>query len=344
MHKVIETVIVGTRTAFRKWIFDIHDIHDMNLSRVDLNLLVTFEALYQTRNVTLAGQRLNRAQPSVSNALTRLRVLFGDDLFVRGTAGMQPTELAHALMPAITLALDHVRQAMGQSVAFDPAVPAGRRFTIAASDYADIVLLPRVIARLRKQAPDIDLRVMALDRTTIHDQLDHGVADVAISGHLATPKRMVRTTLYPEDFVCIAHRDHPLLSGTRPRRTIDLATYLRLPHALFVPSDDGSRRGVIDGKLEKLGQQRRVAATFSHIVALPLAVASSDLVATMARRAAQRLATPDIRIYELPKALTDTAFDIDLIHTRRAQADAGVTWLRQEIAAAVAEVTSEVNR
>ena len=60
----------------------------MNLASVDLNLLVVFEALYQTRNVTAAGRRLNRAQPSVSNALARLRILLNDPLFVRSGGGM----------------------------------------------------------------------------------------------------------------------------------------------------------------------------------------------------------------------------------------------------------------
>jgi DNA-binding transcriptional LysR family regulator len=310
----------------------------MNLSRIDLNLLVAFEALYQTRSVTLAGKRLNRAQPSVSNALTRLRALFGDELFVRSHAGMEPTELAHALMPGISSALDHVRQALGQSVAFDPAAPAGRGFTIAATDYADIVLLPYVIGRLRRQAPDVDLRIMALDRAAVFEQLDQGVVDVAIGGHLAAPKRMVQTKLYEEDFVCIASRSHPRLRAGGRRRKIDLSTYLQLPHALFAPGDSGSRRGVVDGKLDKLGRQRRVAATFSHIVALPLAVAHSDLVATVARRVAQRLASPDVQILEVPEELADTGFDIELIHNRRTQADAAAVWLRQEIRSAVSEM------
>ncbi|SDP68030.1 DNA-binding transcriptional regulator, LysR family [Ralstonia sp. 25mfcol4.1] len=311
----------------------------MNLSRIDLNLLVAFEALYQTRSVTLAGKRLNRAQPSVSNALSRLRALFGDELFLRSPAGMEPTQLAHALMPGISSALDHVRRAVGQSVAFDPAAPAGRSFTIAATDYADIVLLPYVIGRLRRQAPDVDLRIMTLDRAAVFEQLDQGVVDVAIGGHLAAPKRMVQSKLYEEDFVCIVSRSHPSLrAGGRRRQHVDLSTYLQLPHALFAPGNSGSRRGVVDGRLDKLGRQRRVAATFSHIVALPLAVAHSDLVATIARRVASRLASPDVQILEVPEELADTGFDIELIHSRRTQADAAAVWLRQEIRLAVSEM------
>lgn len=309
----------------------------MNLASIDLNLLVAFEALYETRNVTLAGQRLHRAQPSVSNALARLRTQFGDELFIRTSDGMQPTERAHALMPQISLALHHIRQAITQNVAFDPAAPGERRFTIATSDYADIVLMPHLVGRLRREAPAIDLRVTALNRMSIHEQLDQGVVDVAIGGHLSPPKRMLQRTLYEEDFVCIAASNHPrITAGTR--RRLSLANYLELPHALFVPGDDGSRRGVIDRRLDALGRQRHVAATFAHIVALPHAVAGSDLVATMARRVARRLASDDLALYELPRELSDTAFDIAMVYSRSTEAEAASLWLRHAIGAAVADL------
>lgn len=314
----------------------------MNLATVDLNLLVAFEALYETRNVTLAGQRLHRAQPSVSNALARLRTQFGDPLFARTADGMQPTARAHALMPQIALALHHIRQAMTQAAVFDPASPGGRCFTIAASDYADIVLLPHVVRHIRRLAPDVDLRVTALNRTSIHELLDQGVVDVAIGGHLSAPKRMLQQRLYDEDFVCIASRAHPRIaideSSGRRRRRMDLATYADLPHALFAPGDDGSRRGVIDQKLDTLGRQRRVAATFAHIVALPHAVASSDLVATVARRVAVRLASADIAIHELPRELADTAFGIDMVHSRGTDTESASRWLRDTIRTAVKDL------
>ncbi|MCS6738201.1 LysR family transcriptional regulator, partial [Proteus mirabilis] len=110
----------------------------MNLSSVDLNLLVVFEALYQTRNVTAAGRRLNRAQPSVSNALARLRILLNDPLFVRSGGGMAPTPRAHQLMPQIQRVLEQIHLALAPPARFDPATAGQRRFTLAAGDYADI--------------------------------------------------------------------------------------------------------------------------------------------------------------------------------------------------------------
>lgn len=312
----------------------------MNLSSIDLNLLVAFEALFDTRSVTLAGQRLHRAQPSVSNALGRLRTLFDDALFVRSSEGMVPTERAVALMPAIALALETIRQALSQGVAFDPGAARGRRFTIAASDYTDIVLVPHIVALLRREAPEADLRVTALDRASIWEQLDQSTVDVAIGGHLAPPKRMRSQALYDETFVCMADRRHRLLrrQAASANARIDLDTYLQLPHALFVPSGDSSARGVIDMRLDRLRGQRRVAATFAHIVALPYAVAGSDLVATLAGRVARKLAPSGTVIRALPAELDDTAFSIDMVYSPRSEGDAAAAWLRGRVLAAVGAI------
>lgn len=307
----------------------------MNLSAVDLNLLVAFEALYDTRNVTLAGQRIHRAQPSVSSALNRLRRVFNDELFVRTADGMQPTDHAVALMPAIRSALDQIRRALAQGAGFDPAAADGRRFTLAASDYADVVLVPHIVARLRREAPEADLRVTRLDRASIYEQLDNGTVDIAIGGHLTPPKRMRVARLYDESFVCIADKQHPALRG----RKLDLDRYVALPHALFAPSDDGSARGVVDTGLARLGRKRRVACTFAHIVALPHAVAGTDLIATLARRAAVRLAGQNLSLRPLPPEVDPGPFGIDMVCSRRAPADAALAWLQGLVENAVKDLT-----
>ena len=299
----------------------------MNLAAIDLNLLVAFEALYDTRNVTLAGQRIHRAQPSVSSALGRLRRLFQDELFLRTAEGMQPTPKADALMPAVSAALDQIRQALAQGAPFDPGSAQGRRFTIAASDYADVVIVPHIVAALRRDAPGADLRVARLDRAQLYEQLDNGSVDLAIGGHLAPPKRMLSERLYDESFVCIADQRHPALRG----RKLDLERYLALPHALFTPSDDGSARGVVDAGLARLGRKRRVACTFAHIVALPHAVRGTDLIATLARRAAARLAGDGLTLRPLPAEVDPGPFSIDMVCSRRAPGDAALAWLQQQV-------------
>ena len=103
-----------------KWIIIIFIIHFMNLNSVDLNLLVVFEALLDERNVTRAAERVARAQPSVSNALNRLRYLFKDELFIRTPNGMIPTSKALELEQPIREALNGVRIALATHDEFDP--------------------------------------------------------------------------------------------------------------------------------------------------------------------------------------------------------------------------------
>ncbi|BEL80955.1 TPA: LysR family transcriptional regulator [Serratia marcescens] len=296
----------------------------MNLASVDLNLLVVFEALYQTRNVTAAGRRLNRAQPSVSNALARLRILLNDPLFVRSSGGMSPTPRAHQLMPQIQQVLEQIHLALAPPARFDPATAGQRRFTLAAGDYADILLLPAIISRLRQTAPGIDIRVSRLDRHNIYRQLDRGEVDIALGGHLSGAESHYVRTLFEEHLVCIASRSHPQLADGR----WDLARYLSLPHGLYAPADDGSARGLVDRRLAEIGGQRRVAVTFSHIAALPAVVADSDLIATLAASAARHFSDPQrVRILPLPDELAIAPFPIELIAGRQAQRDPALIWL-----------------
>ncbi len=296
----------------------------MNLASVDLNLLVVFEALYQTRNVTAAGRRLNRAQPSVSNALARLRILLNDPLFVRSGGGMSPTPRAHQLMPQIQQVLEQIHLALAPPARFDPATAGQRRFTLAAGDYADILLLPTLISRLRQTAPGIDIRVSRLDRHDIYRQLDRGEVDIALGGHLSGAESHYVRTLFEEHLVCIASRSHPQLADGR----WDLARYLSLPHGLYAPADDGSARGLVDRRLAEIGGQRRVAVTFSHIAALPAVVADSDLIATLAASAARHFSDPQrVRILPLPDELAIAPFPIELIAGRQAQRDPALIWL-----------------
>ncbi|HEJ0401036.1 TPA: LysR family transcriptional regulator [Serratia marcescens] len=296
----------------------------MNLASVDLNLLVVFEALYQTRNVTAAGRRLNRAQPSVSNALARLRILLNDPLFVRSSGGMSPTPRAHQLMPQIQQVLEQIHLALAPPARFDPATAGQRRFTLAAGDYADILLLPVIISRLRQTAPGIDIRVSRLDRHNIYRQLDRGEVDIALGGHLSGAESHYVRTLFEEHLVCIASRSHPQLADGR----WDLARYLSLPHGLYAPADDGSARGLVDRRLAEIGGQRRVAVTFSHIAALPAVVADSDLIATLAASAARHFSDPQrVRILPLPDELAIAPFPIELIAGRQAQRDPALIWL-----------------
>jgi DNA-binding transcriptional LysR family regulator len=202
----------------------------MNLAAVDLNLLVAFEALMEERNVTRAGQRVGLAQPSMSSALTRLRALFADDLFVRSGSGMQPTAKAVSLARPVSEALGQIRGVFEPGSAFEPAI-ARRRFSIAVTDYGDFIVVPPLVRSLRREAPGIDLVVRPIiDAAESVASLERGEIDALIGGHLPGSARVTRHLLFEEHFVCIrdarrAKRDAPLTNEDYPH----------LPHVLFRP-------------------------------------------------------------------------------------------------------------
>ncbi|CAN7402139.1 LysR family transcriptional regulator [Bosea sp. LjRoot90] len=292
----------------------------MNLAAVDLNLLVAFEALMEERNVTRAGRRIGLAQPSMSSALTRLRALFGDELFIRTAAGMQPTARALALARPIGEALAQIRETLAPDAGFDPAT-ARRRMTIAVTDYGDLVVVPALVSLLRQEAPGIDLVVRPIaDPAASLAALERGDVDALIGGHLPDSGRIVRRTLFEEDFVCIRDRERALSAA--PLTADD---YVRLPHALFSSAGGDGSPGVVDAILAMEGRKRRVAVTLAHVVAVPFAVAGTDLVATMARRVATRFAAI-AGVTLLPLPYDAPAFAIDLLHSRRATADPALSW------------------
>ncbi|MCP4561139.1 MAG: LysR family transcriptional regulator [Bosea sp.] len=289
----------------------------MNLAAIDLNLLTAFEALLEERNVTRAGQRIGLAQPSMSSALTRLRALFGDELFIRTAAGMQPTARALALARPIGEALAQIRATLAPDTDFDPAT-ARRRLTVAVTDYGDLVVVPALVALLRREAPGIDLVVRPIgDAAASLAALERGDVDALIGGHLPDSPRIVRRTLFEEDFVCI--RDKALAAP------LSAGDYVRLPHALFSAAGGDGSPGVVDALLATEGHKRRVAVTLAHVVAVPFAVAGTDLVATMARRVASRFAAiAGVALMPLP--YDAPRFAIDLLHSRRATADPALRW------------------
>src|SRR5215467_674539 len=129
----------------------------MNLSSLDLNLLVALEALLEEQSVTGAASRMGRSQPAVSHALNRLRNLLNDSLLVRAGARMQLTVRAEALRSPVQAALERVRKLFTTNE-FDPAT-SRRTFRLFVADNAADLFLPPLWARLQQLAPNIHIEV-----------------------------------------------------------------------------------------------------------------------------------------------------------------------------------------
>ena len=148
---------------------------------MDLNLLKVFEALFETRSVSLAADRLSLTQPAVSNALGRLRASFDDQLFVRTREGMEPTPLAMALSGPLLEGLASIRAGMALNIGFDPA-SSHRRFTLITTDVGEMSFVVEILRVLRREAPGIDLKVLEVGQQDYERLLDNGDADFALAG------------------------------------------------------------------------------------------------------------------------------------------------------------------
>ncbi len=246
----------------------------MDLHGIDLNLLVAFDALMQERSVTRAGIRIGRTQPAMSAALSRLRALFQDELFVRGPDGLQPTPRAADLAGPLQQALAEIQKTLAFTQRFEPQAST-LTFTLGLSDHPAFVLLPQLIQQLAARAPSITLQVRNFSaRDDAVDMLDSGEADVTIGVPSASAGRILTQPLFEERFVCILRKDHPLAKAP-----LDLETFLSLGHLLVSPEND--RFGHVDMALAKQGLKRRLALTLPHMYAAPLLVARSDMIATL---------------------------------------------------------------
>jgi DNA-binding transcriptional LysR family regulator len=304
------------------------DINDVQLRRLDLTLLMVLDGALRHRKLTTVAQQLGLTQPAISHALTRLRDILGDPLFVRRANGVQPTPRALALAQPVAQALATLRDALQQGRCFDPSC-AAREFRIAALDYAIALLVPDFLARFSTGAPGCRLAFRSLGYEEGRAALAGGSIDL-ILGIPAPSGPFLQRTLMKEDFVVLARTGHPLVG-----RKLDLARYLECGHLLV--SAAGDARGSVDNALAKIGKERRVVAAVPQFLAGFAAVASSDMITTAPRRLARRHAAAfGLRQFEVPFSMP--GFEVGTLRHENTAQDAGLNWLESELAQALGTV------
>ncbi len=294
----------------------------VNITSVNLNLFVAFDALLAERNVTRAAARIGVTQSAVSNALKQLRTLFDDPLFLRRASGVEPTPRALALAEPVRRGLSALGSTLAP-VAFDPKT-AGRRFVIAASDYVELVLLPPLLQRLAVEAPGVRLDLVPWGRHEAPPSLAKGEVDSMIGYYGRLPPGHREEPLFREVYLGIARKRHPTI-GRKP----NLRAWTSVPHVVVTQTPGG--RSNIDRVLGQRGLTRIVGVRVSHFLIVPQIVASTDFIASISARVAVPFARAlDLVTFHPPLKLPEST--VGHVWHERLDADPGHAWLRGVIA------------
>src|SRR5450631_2695731 len=253
---------------------------EVKLGAIDLNLLVVFDAVMQERNVTRAVRRLGLSQPAMSHALTRLRYMLKDDLFIRSPKGMLPTPRAEQLAVPVRTALDGLQQSL-EPTQFDPS-KAARRFRIAVDNYSAVVLVGILAARIGKIAPKVLLECQPSGTLKILDLLDRGELDLAIGPHSEPGERFSYQMLLQDEFVVVLRKNHSATSI--PELAIE--QFADLPYLEI--SSARQSTDFIDEALAQRKLARRIALRAPFLSAVRILV-SSDMVSVLPQRVAEEL-------------------------------------------------------
>jgi DNA-binding transcriptional LysR family regulator len=314
-------------------------MNNIHFPGFDLNLLRVFDTLFEERSVTRAGERLGLTQSAISHALSRLRFVLDDELFVRGPDGMQPTRRAAEIAPRL-------RQGLLQlQLALTPAdfVPqeTSRRFTIICGEYVGAVLIPALVARLRDEAPRAEIRIRP-SNMGVTEALLAGRADLAIGSFRRVPEWFACEPLFEETRVWVVSNSHPAAW-----EELTLERLAAVPHLIIsaIGEDEQAVAGyVVDHGLERLvtrsevgllqgalamrGLTRAVGLTTPHFLAALAIVSHSDMAAPLPRRLAAAFAgTYELKLFEPPYA--SPPFEIMALLHREHGSEPAILWLRE---------------
>jgi DNA-binding transcriptional LysR family regulator len=307
----------------------------MNISKIDLNLLIYLDVLLREKNVTRAASKLNITQPAMSNGLKRLRTLFNDPILVRTSDGMVPTERARTLAPSIRKILLELEEALQGEEEFNE-LNSQRVFRIMASDYAASTLIPTLLKSLNDVAPNITLDIMTPSDVTFHD-VEAGKIDMAINRFDELPQSFHQKAIWRDSFSCLLSANSELVSK------FNLNAYLDAKHVwvsktgfgvgVGMDPKDVQKLGWVDEALARLGKKRDIKVfTRNYHVAMQLAY-EDNLIATLPSKAAQLHKNDNnFTIIKPPFDIPD--IELKMIWSPLLHHDASHIWFRQLVIAA----------
>ncbi|MGK0499051.1 MAG: DNA-binding transcriptional LysR family regulator [Oceanicoccus sp.] len=306
----------------------------MNISRIDLNLLVYLDVLLREKNVTKAADQLGITQPAMSNSLRRLRDLFNDPLLIRTSQGMTPTERAEELQPQIRNILSNIELAVQPSSEFNLA-ESDRLFRIMASDYAESTLIPSLLGEIRDIAPNIRLDILTPSDVTFQD-IEKGKVDMAINRFDYLPQSFHQINVWRDNFTCLMSKQNPVLDD------FNLDSYLKAQHiwvsktgmgvGVGMNPGDIQRLGRVDEALAEIDRSRHIRVFTRHYQVAALLAEQPDLIATLPKQAALRhIRAKDSLLTIKPPPFPIVPIELKIAWSPLLHHNPGHTWLRRLI-------------
>ncbi|MGQ9426487.1 LysR family transcriptional regulator [Gilvimarinus sp. F26214L] len=245
----------------------------MDLNKIDLNLFVVLDSIYSESSLSGAAKRLYVTQPAVSAALARLRAIFDDPLFVRTGRRMVPTPTTESIIGPVREALSLMRSSVDKSYRFVPATER-KTFRLSMNDLSESIVLPGLYQVLEKEAPNMRLQVVQLNRRDALKSLAAGQLDFVMDAPLLANEQLCHAPFFGGEYVGLVRAGHPIAG-----EELTLERYLALSHLHISSRISGP--GYVDYALERINAKRRIAVRTQHYLMVPQLISATDLCATV---------------------------------------------------------------
>ena len=304
----------------------------MNLRRIDLNLLTVFDAVMQEGSLTRAGNKIGMSQPAVSDAVSRLRHVLKDELFIRTSHGVKPTARARQYAGQVRRILDLVVLMLAETDSFD-VVTSSRSFNLVLGDYGELVILPALMQYLDDLQAGVSVNVLSQHSLAVEESLRTGGVDLVITPEPIVDEEIRNELVVRERLVSMVRRDHPVIKDT-----MTLEQYIASRHVVVDWPD--ARGFIIDQRLRAEGMQRNCHMRVHTLFDMPRVVASTDMVCTLPSGMAHHFATAH-KLASFPIPLPDIDVFAYMNWHSSFDSDPGIRWMRSVIAALLEGSPSE---
>lgn len=298
------------------------DIDSMNISNIDLNLLVVFKELYEQKNVSKVAMNLGLSQPTISHSLKRLRETFDDELFIRSGKHMVATEKANQLGPVLVDKLKEINEALFTIEEFDP-LEANSHFRFSGTSYDSSIWFPKLMKLLNKRAPNCSFEFVGINIDRYYERMASGEVDISFAANLSSQKNYAMEPMYDSDFKLIAKK-----SSYKSKTSISLAEYLEKDHVSYTPTEKPGSH--VDDTLRKMKKKRNIKIKTSYLNSIPLLVCEADYLAIVPGFYAEKMKKYfPIKLFDPPMKLE--SFEHQMLWHKSKENSAEHKWLREVI-------------